>query len=277
MPRQPTHSLKISDCWVASERRNRVVCFDVVPGCAETRIACSTSIRKLQNNKEGVQMKKTATVGGAYDAACFEDRYCRATIATLCDPQERGITCSEHIAHTVLLSSNIFPCGSFEDAATAVLQGKSDYLLVPSAYPHVASFIQSDALALCDMFISPIPPLVVAGILTTCPSHVDLLYYHPATESLIAETGIERIEEAESVCSNAAACYAVKNATNVAACITNRLCANRLGLITYKTLRPAQPMPFLIFRKRDEGEADFSAFLGFSPKPGPVLQVAKVT
>jgi len=185
------------------------------------------------------------------DLASFENRYRRFSIATLADPSERGITCSDHIVVTALNPAKVVACETFEEAAAAVLHNTADYLVVPAAYRGVATFLHSADLALADIFVSLLPPLVVAGIHVRCPDHVTTFFYQPATESMLGEVGIACMDETEPVSSNAVAAHAVKGAAGISACITNQLSAERIGLVVYKVLRTAEPMPFFIFAKRD--------------------------
>jgi hypothetical protein len=171
----------------------------------------------------------------------------RYTVGTLGDAQYPGLTCSEYVAWSLFGRKQTVGFVSFEAAYSAVLEGKTAALFVPGAYRRVDAFIQSDRIHVVDYYEKQIPPLVVAGTLPAQPTEVEDLFIQMATESMIPEVAIGRVNHVSSVVSNVAACLAVMERGRQTCCITNKLCAEHFGLKTYQVLRPSQTMPFYLF------------------------------
>lgn len=178
---------------------------------------------------------------------CSYSRRMYRTLGTLADPTVPGITCSDFVARRVMKQFEVIPFESFERAAEAVEVGDIDAFFVPGAYRDVAKFIQSDKFTLTKCIVVPIPALVFAGLSTNPPLESAVVYYQPATESLLPEIPSVAAKTI-TVSSNAVACRSVLDAGGTATTITNQPCADYFSLNTYCILRSAQPMPFFLFR-----------------------------
>ena len=165
-------------------------------------------------------------------------------LGTLGDPS--APTCSEYVARAVCKFKHVQLYGSFEKAASDVVLGSLDIFLVPAAYPHVCHFIHSAELRLLALFVTRIPPMVVAGTLEQMPDQVDVLYHHPATAAMLAQIGC-KFSKVVTVASNVAACRAVTGDADKCVCITNKLAADKFNLRISSVLRPGTPMPFFVF------------------------------
>ena len=163
---------------------------------------------------------------------------------------ERGdLTCSMHVARTWNGADGVEPFGSFEEAGLALKRGQLDGVLIPGAYPRLGEFIMDAQLVVTDSFVMRIPDLLLARKHRCRDVAVERVYHHPATTSLIPETGLTGFI-AVPVTSNVAACEALLSDNGAAACITNRLCAIHFELDVVLTLREGLLMPWVCFRQQ---------------------------
>lgn len=120
-------------------------------------------------------------------------------------------------------------------------------VLVPAAYPCIRNFIMDDALKVGETFIYDIPDLVLVA-----KSELliyDVIYLHPATQSLLSKTGVSYYEMV-LVNSNSIACEeAIKS--EKACAITNKSCAAAYNLVIRRVLRKSIHMPFIIFEENN--------------------------
>jgi prephenate dehydratase len=163
-------------------------------------------------------------------------------------------TCSMHVAHAWGQAATVEPYNSFENAGLAVKSGDVDAMLVPGAYPNLNELIMDAGLEVSEVFVMRIPPLVLAAKSGEVVCHVERLFHHPATASLLPETDIQALEPVE-VTSNVKACEALLWCDVSAACITNALCARHFRLTTIKTLRAGVQMPWICFCRPGDLEA----------------------
>lgn len=156
------------------------------------------------------------------------------------------LTCSMHVARVWGRAEQIEPHSSFENAGLALKDGRVDAILVPGAYPRLGEFIMDAELAANETFVMRIPALVLAMKSGSATEHVAHLFHHPATASLLSETGL-RWALAVPVSSNVEACRRLLDEDSAVACITNLLCAQHFGLAIVKTLRSGVLMPWICF------------------------------
>lgn len=177
----------------------------------------------------------------AFEQSCLNDR-----IATL---GKDGLftTCSADVGRRMFPHCELVLKASFEEAAKAMMAGYAEKLLIPGAYPQIAKFFMSDELVLETTFQMTIPPL---GLVTPADlgERIDLLYYHPATTSLLPKIEYE-VVETETVSSNEVAVERMKEAGGSAAAVTNGLVAAVHQMKFTQILRPAKPMSWSVFRR----------------------------
>ncbi|WP_339273512.1 hypothetical protein MKY59_20700 [Paenibacillus sp. FSL W8-0426] len=173
-----------------------------------------------------------------------------AILGTLGD-DEGFLTCSMHIAKKMDNSDLIKPYPEFEAAADDLKSGEISCLLVPGAYPKLNSFIMDSDLVVSESFVEKIPALVLSGFQVVCPEQIDIIYHHPATTYLLTELDIIYRENC-TVSSNPEACRKVMLNTERSLALTNQLCADHYGLVTYKVLREGIQMPWVCFTKNTQ-------------------------
>jgi hypothetical protein len=170
---------------------------------------------------------------------------CYRTLGTLGDTSG-ALTCSMDVAQRWKGADEIRGFRSFEDAATAVKEGRISAMLMPAAYPLGFNLIQDPRLVCDFVFKERIPPLVLAGKDPKCPAATETIFHHPATELLLNDTALT-YDRAVPVGSNPeAACRAANTSAESAVAITNALCADFYGLYIYRTLRPGTMMPWIV-------------------------------
>ncbi|MFC9711286.1 hypothetical protein ACFTRD_24410 [Paenibacillus sp. NPDC056933] len=173
-----------------------------------------------------------------------------AVLGTLGD-DEGFLTCSMHIAKKLGNSERIKPYPEFEAAAEDLKSGVISCLLVPGAYPKLNSFIMDSELVVSESFVEKIPALVLSGFDAVCPEQIDIIYHHPATTYLLSE--LDTIyRESRTVSSNPEACRKVMHNKEKSIALTNQLCAEHYGLVTYKVLREGINMPWVCFTKNTQ-------------------------
>lgn len=96
------------------------------------------------------------------------------------------LTCSMYVAKRWNRYRIIKPYPKYELAAQDVKRQIIDSFLVPAAYPNIRTFIMDSELVVTDAFVEQIPSLVCATK-TKEINHIDRIYLHPATESLVDE------------------------------------------------------------------------------------------
>jgi len=180
-------------------------------------------------------------------------------LATLGDDNAE-LTCSMHIARRWGGARETVGCASFEAARELLRTGQADALLVPAAYPRLNTFIMDEALRASQVFILPIPALVLATGGGPAAPRLQQLIHHPAVAPLLPELGLHW-EQARQASSNAEACRLLRAAPEPSACITNALCAAHFGLNVVRELRPNLAMPWICFVHQ--------APLGTRSAPGP--------
>jgi prephenate dehydratase len=176
--------------------------------------------------------------------------YSPTSVATLAgsDPRTRHITCSWVVAEKSFSGVPIHGFPSFEEACESVLNGESDVLFVPAAYPAAYHFIQNVQLKVIDTFIMPIPALVHAGKTTKIPANPSTLYLHKSPERLADE--FLQFDRKEFCDSNEVVCKKLLADPDIeAVCITNKVAAEFMGLFIYAELAVPE-MPWLVFRKK---------------------------
>ena len=166
------------------------------------------------------------------------------TLGTLCD-EPNGLTCSMNAARQWGKASKLMSFPSFEAAADAVKTGVISAMLAPGAYPQISRFIMDAGLKVRETFSQVIPDLVVVGVNKVMPREVDVIYHHPATETLLPEVPLT-FDRHEAVTSNTQACIRLITYSKACAAVTNRLAANFYDLYVYKVLRGGIVMPFVI-------------------------------
>lgn len=174
-----------------------------------------------------------------------ESKY--AILGTLGD-DEGFLTCSMHIAKKLNNSDLIKPYPQFEAAAEDLKSGAISCLLVPGAYPKLNSFIMDSELVVSESFVEQIPALVLCGSHAVCPDQIDIIFHHPATTYLLTEISTT-YRENSTVSSNPEACRKVMHNAEGSIALTNQLCADHYGLVTYKVLREGINMPWVCFTK----------------------------
>lgn len=157
-------------------------------------------------------------------------------LATLGD-EGAELTCSMHIARRWGGARETVGCASFEAARELLRTGQADALLVPAAYPRLNTFIMDAALSASQVFIMPIPALVLATGAGLAAPRLQQLIHHAAVAPLLPELGLSWAQ-ARQAGSNAEACRLLLAAPEPSACITNALCAAHFGLNVVRELRP---------------------------------------
>lgn len=166
-------------------------------------------------------------------------------LATLGDDGAE-LTCSMHIARRWGSARETVGCASFEAARELLRTGQADALLVPAAYPRLNTFIMDAALRASQVFIMPIPALVLGTRAGPAAPRLQQLIHHAAVAPLLPELGLSW-EQARQAGSNAEACRLLLAAPQPSACITNALCAAHFGLNVVRELRPNLAMPWICF------------------------------
>jgi hypothetical protein len=169
------------------------------------------------------------------------------SLGTLGD-EGQAITCSLDTATRWARSRTIVPYPSFETAAQDVRQGLLSVVLVPAAYPELHRLIMDASLRAEEVFLSKLPPLIVAGRDARPPAKAAVLFHHPATQVLLREVEIN-FERSQFSSSNAQACVDVLSSEAPAIAITNQLCADFHRLSRYRVLRKSIIMPFICFTR----------------------------
>jgi hypothetical protein len=168
-------------------------------------------------------------------------------IATLGDAATR-VTCSMAIAWQHFPHAELVGAPSFEAACSMVLAGKADAFLVAAAYPQLAAFFMNSKIEATDAFLAEIPELVLVGTRGVI-DEVEVLFHHPATESLIQRLPI-RVMRTMPSSSNETAVADMLGAGGKAAAITNALVAVGAGLKPLAVMRPGLQMGWLLFESR---------------------------
>lgn len=171
------------------------------------------------------------------------------SLGTLGD-QDRAVTCSLDAATRWARSRIIVPYPSFESAAQDVKQGRLSAVLVPAAYPNLHRFIMDANLEADEVFLSRISSLLLVGREASKPKNIEIIFHHPATESLLGEVEIPFVTS-QHAASNSQACVDLLAEPAPAAAITNQLCCDAFQLFAYKVLRPGILMPFISFVRRE--------------------------
>lgn len=166
-------------------------------------------------------------------------------LATLGDDSAE-LTCSMHVARRWGGARETVGCSSFEAARELLRTGRADALLVPAAYPRLNTFIMDEALLASQVFIMPIPALVLATCTGPIAPRLQQLIHHAAVTPLLPELGLCWVQ-ARQADSNAEACRLLLAAPQPSACITNALCATHFGLEVVRELRPNLAMPWICF------------------------------
>lgn len=166
-------------------------------------------------------------------------------LATLGD-EGAELTCSMHVARRWGGARETVGCASFEAARELLRTGQADALLVPAAYPRLNTFIMDAALRASQVFIMPIPALVLATGAEPAAPRLQQLIHHAAVAPLLPELGLSWAQ-ARQASSNAEACRLLLAAPEPSACITNALCAAHFGLNVVRELRPNLAMPWICF------------------------------
>lgn len=166
-------------------------------------------------------------------------------LATLGD-EGAELTCSMHVARRWGGARETVGCASFEAARELLRTGQADALLVPAAYPRLNTFIMDAALRASQVFIMPIPALVLGTRAGPAAPRLQQLIHHAAVAPLLPELGLSW-EQARQAGSNAEACRLLLAAPQPSACITNALCAAHFGLNVVRELRPNLAMPWICF------------------------------
>jgi prepilin-type N-terminal cleavage/methylation domain-containing protein len=166
-------------------------------------------------------------------------------LATLGDDSAE-LTCSMHVARRWGGARETVGCSSVEAARELLRPGRADALLVPAAYPRLNTFIMDEALLASQVFIMPIPALVLATCTGPIAPRLQQLIHHAAVTPLLPELGLCWVQ-ARQADSNAEACRLLQAAPEPSACITNALCAAHFGLNVVRELRPKLAMPWICF------------------------------
>ena len=164
------------------------------------------------------------------------------SLATLGDSTLNSLTASFYIAEKKTLAHEIIGFESYEAAIEAVKTDKAEVALVGGAYPKIANFIMNPDITCIDAFVEQIPPLVVAGVQSSAPTHVDTVYLQPATLALLAEVTTRHTQTVEVKATSAAAAKAKADPQSIAIC--SEPAADYYVLNIYQILRPALHMPF---------------------------------
>jgi prephenate dehydratase len=170
-------------------------------------------------------------------------------MGTLCD-EPNCLTCSFYIAREWGGATEILPYPTYEEAAEAVKAGLLDACLVAGAYPRINGLIFDEGLVVRESFVMQIPPLVLVSALGVVPDDLRVLYHHPATTPLLAETGLT-YQPTELVTSNSMACKKLLASPEDSMAITNQICADHYQLPVHKVLRPGTKMPWVVFVRAD--------------------------
>ena len=166
-------------------------------------------------------------------------------LATLGD-EGAELTCSMHVARRWGGAREAVGCASFEAARELLRTGQADALLVPAAYPQLNTFIMDEALCASQVFIMPIPALVLATRSVPTKAQLHQMIHHAAVAPLLPELGLSW-QQALLASSNAEACRLLQVAPEPSACITNALCSAHYGLHVVRELRPNLAMPWICF------------------------------
>lgn len=172
-----------------------------------------------------------------------------STIGTL-GKDSNDVTCSVLAAKSLGNTLTVSAFGEFEFAAESLMADKIDAMLVPGAYPNISKFIMNDRLAVKDVFTYTIPPLVFASKNATIKENYDILYNHPATNSLLKDIHNTSWHSQENVSSNTIACLKLLESNQTCCAITNAACAQKYGILIHQVLRAGINMPFVIFIKK---------------------------
>lgn len=162
------------------------------------------------------------------------------------------LTCSMYVGNKRYINSIIRGYPTYEAALPDLKSKKISVLLVPAAYPKINNFIMDDELLAQEVFIEPIPPLVLIKKNIYCNlKQITRIYLHPATSKLLDEVIPQNnTTEVIFVDSNIMACERLMkdNNDNIMA-ITNILCANYFDLPIERVLRKSVKMPWVLFKK----------------------------
>lgn len=173
-------------------------------------------------------------------------------VATLGDPLS-GTTCSMQVAEKHFPHFGRLGSESFEEASYMVVGGSASVLLVPAAYPKVSDLLMRSDLRVVDTFTAPIPELVLVVDGDVSVLDRTVLYYHPATMSLIEKIEEFSFKTGEQVLSNDVAVTRIIDNLNPGrlGAITNRVVADHYGYEVQQVLRPAVNMAWLVFRSAE--------------------------
>lgn len=157
------------------------------------------------------------------------------------------------VARAHFTAASITPVDSFEAGADLVRSGAVESLIVPGAYPLLASFIMDPLLVARDVFLGPIVPLVLARAPESELAAPKTVYLHGATEALVPEAGLPPDIQRLHCVSNTEACRrAASDRESVA--ITNQPSASHFQMKVLKVLRVAINMPWILFSAAGTGQ-----------------------
>lgn len=170
------------------------------------------------------------------------------TMVTLGNP-ENPVTCSMAVGIDYFKYYNLIGAHSFDDAIFTLGRGDADYLLVPGAYKGISELLMRDDLNVVTTFAAKIPALVLTAGGNLNVDERNVLYYQPATTSLINNIKGYNFIETKPVASNQAAVEELLDFAqpDLAAAITNELVAERYGLDIVQVLREPKNMSFIVF------------------------------
>lgn len=176
-------------------------------------------------------------------------------VATLGDPVS-GTTCSMLVAKSHFPQYGRLGSESFEEASYMVVGGSAKKLLVPAAYPKANDLLMRSDLRIVDTFTASIPELVLVAGGDPSVRERDLLYYHPATMSLIDKIIGYDFRLGEQVRSNEIAVQKLLDGAKPdrLGAITNRVVAEYYGYEIQQVLRPAVDMAWLVFEASSASE-----------------------
>lgn len=180
----------------------------------------------------------------------FQPRY--RSLATLAD-EPAGLTCSVTVGRRWAAegrAGSVVGYPSFELAAERVRAGEHDVLFVPSAYPDIRTFFFDPELTAVETFLGQLPDMVFAVPQGVDPEHLEVVYHHPATKSLV-ESLTEQVDSTVLASSNSSACRDALGHDGAAGSVTNETSADHYGMRTVRVLSAGTPMGFVVFTRKD--------------------------
>jgi hypothetical protein len=168
-------------------------------------------------------------------------------IATLGDARI-NVSCSLLASLSRFPSARMIGCENFEIAVSKVKSGEAEKVVVPSAYPKIASILMDESLKLDEVYRYKIPSLVLATTGGEIKKR-EILYYMPATYSLINNISNFEFSVGVQTASNELAAMRLLSHTEcgAAGCITNAVVAKHFNLIVHQVLRSERDMGFHVF------------------------------